>query len=131
MGIVYHKERNSLLDIVKDYLSLMSVPKILIWIAILTVVFEAITAILRFGFGLQATQSTAFISHLTFGIRIHHGYIGVLLLLISLIPSIPIYVRNVLIILGGSLFLSDLIHHFIVLWLVTGDPQFHLTYPRR
>lgn len=122
---------NSLLNIVKDYLAVISINKILFWIAILTLVIEAITALLRFGFGIQSTQSTAFIANYTFGIRIHHGYLGVILLLIALISTIPVYVRNILIILGSSMLLSDLIHHFIVLWLITGDPQFHLTYPRR
>lgn len=119
------------MDLFKDYLALIPVSKILLWIAILTLLFEAMTAALRFGFGLQATQSTAFIGNLTFGIRIHHGYLGIILLLFSLIPALPIYFRNILLILGSSLLLSDLIHHFIVLWLITGDPQFHLTYPRR
>ncbi len=119
------------MDFIKDYLALILVSKMLFWIAILTLLFEAITVILRFGFGLQATQSTAFIGNITFGIRIHHGYLGVILLLVSLIPALPVNVRNILIILGSSLLLSDLIHHFIILWLITGDPHFHLTYTRR
>jgi len=119
------------LEFIKDYLALLPISKMLFWIAILTLVIEAITALLRFKFGIQATQSTAFIGNFTFGIRIHHGYFGIILLLVSLIPTLPIYLRNMLLVLGSSLLLSDLIHHFVVLWLVTGDAQFHLKYPRQ
>ena len=31
--------------------------------------------------------------------------------------------------IGGALFASDLIHHFAVLWPVTGSPGFDLRYP--
>ena len=118
------------MDFIKDYLTLLTINKILIWIAILTLVIEAITALLRFGFGIQATQSTVFIANFTFGLRIHHGYLGIILLLIAFTPVFPFHVKNILIIIGSSLLLSDLIHHFIILWLIMGDPQFHITYPR-
>ena len=29
---------------------------------------------------------------------------------------------------GTALVVSDAVHHFVVLWLVEGDPQFHLWY---
>ncbi len=114
-----------------DCLALLSVNKMLFWIAILTLVIEAITVLFRFGFRIQATRSPAFIARFTFGIRIHHGYLGIILLIVSLIPTLPVYLPNMLLILGSSLLLSDLIHHFVVLWWITGDPQFHLRYPRR
>ena len=114
-----------------DYLALLSVNGILFWMAILTLVIEAITVLLRFGFKIQATQSTAFIARFTFGIRIHHGYLGIVFIIVSLVADLPAYLSNTLLILGSSLLLSDLIHHFVVLRLITGDPQFHLRYPRR
>lgn len=46
-------------------------------------IFELITILFRFGLGIQSTRDTAFIGALTFGIRIHHGYIGLLLMLIA------------------------------------------------
>ena len=52
-------------------------------------------------------------------IRIHHGYLGVLLILIYLI-----YPKNVLLIAGMSLVISDLVHHFIVLPLWIGKTEF-------
>jgi hypothetical protein len=37
--------------------------------------------------------------------------------------------RRRLLVAGAALALSDLVHHFVVLWLVVGDPEFHLVYP--
>ncbi|NLI76360.1 MAG: hypothetical protein GX442_07960 [Candidatus Riflebacteria bacterium] len=90
---------------------------------------EGVTALFRFGLGLESTRDTAAtVGRLTGGIRIHHGYIGVLLLLIArrLVREGP--ARRWALILGWSLALSDLIHHFVVLWLATGSPQFDLVY---
>ncbi len=97
-------------------------------ILIYTFIIEAVTVFFRFGLGKESTKDTAFLKHLTFGYRIHHGYIG--LLAVTLLPFLNISGRtkNFLIILGWSLVLSDLIHHFLVLWPVTGSPQFDLKY---
>jgi hypothetical protein len=32
--------------------------------------------------------------------------------------------------IGLGLFFSDVIHHFLVLWPIEGNPQFDLWYPR-
>jgi hypothetical protein len=89
---------------------------------------EAITCLLRFGFDLQSTRDTAAAGRFTLGLRIHHGYFGVLaLLLCAAVPSKPL--RTLLLMAGIGLALSDLAHHFLVLWTVTGDPEFHLRYP--
>jgi hypothetical protein len=32
-------------------------------------------------------------------------------------------------VLGIALLASDLIHHFAILWPLTGTPEFHLKYP--
>jgi hypothetical protein len=68
--------------------------------------------------------------HFTFGIRVHHGYAGVMLAGIALWPlgSQP-GLRNALLILSVALFASDILHHFAVLWLLTGSPEFDLFYP--
>lgn len=115
----------------RDFLASLSPVGILLGTVVLSIAFEAITATLRFGFGLQATRDTAFISKITFGIRVHHGYIGTLILLISWTMVEPEHTRNLLLIVGGALMLSDLIHHFLVLWPITGSPEFHLTYRQR
>ena len=31
--------------------------------------------------------------------------------------------------LGAALILSDLVHHYAILWPIVGSPQFDLTYP--
>lgn len=98
----------------------------------LTVAIEVVTLILRFGFALESTRDTAStIGVLTFGIRIHHGYIGAVMIPLGLWQ----HRRNRLslgrwiYIIGVALFLSDMIHHFLVLWPITGSPHFHLVYP--
>lgn len=96
----------------------------------LTLAIEAVTALFRFGLGLEATRSTAStVGVLTHGIRIHHGYIGVLVLAVAwgLLESRPALARW-LIVIGGAMAATDLIHHFVVLMVVTGDPGFDFAY---
>jgi hypothetical protein len=93
------------------------------------VAIETVTVLLRFGLNLQSTRDTGAIGAYTFGLRIHHGYIGLLLAPIALCFRQP-SLRNLLLILAIGLFLSDLFHHFLVLWPLTGSPQFDLAYPR-
>ena len=95
-----------------------------------TVLLEVITVVLRFGFSLQSTRDTAStVGRLTFGLRIHHSYIGIALLPVAmwLDRRSPKW-STILLALGLGLFFSDMIHHFVVLWLVTGSPQFDLLY---
>lgn len=103
-----------------------------IWkpILALAALAEALTAFLRFGLGLQATRDTASsIGRLTFGVRIHHGMIGLVLLLAAYYINNDTWKRR-LAVVGGALAVSDLLHHFVILWAVTGSPQFDLFYPR-
>ncbi len=103
----------------------------LLWQTIVwTVLLEVITVVLRFGFSLQSTRDTAStVGRLTFGLRIHHSYIGIALLPVAmwLDRRSPKW-STILLALGLGLFFSDMIHHFVVLWLVTGSPQFDLLY---
>lgn len=95
---------------------------------ILALVFEGLTCLFRFGLGMQSTRDTRWLSSFTFGFRIHHGYVGVLLLLIaSKVKSDGL--RKIFIAVGLCLAVSDLIHHFAVLWPITGSPEFHIRYP--
>lgn len=102
-----------------------------IWLSALvaTAAIELPTLWFRFGLGLESTKHTGFIGRLTFGIRIHHGYIGAVMVLVALMATLPPAYRNGLLIVGGGMFLSDMIHHFLVLWPITGSPQFDLVYP--
>jgi hypothetical protein len=99
-----------------------------VWCLLLTAAVEAVTCILRFSCRLEATRDTAAFGLLTFGLRIHHAYVGVVLMALAmLLPPSPLLAW--LMTTGMALVLSDLVHHFLVLWPVTGDPQFHLAYP--
>ena len=97
---------------------------------ILTAIIEAITLIGRYGFDKQVTRDTAFVAAYTFGYRIHHGYIGLLLIIIAygLNSRVAWTYTPWLYVLGFALLFSDLIHHFIFLWLIEGDPEFHIRY---
>lgn len=100
----------------------------LMWILGLTVAFELVTCVLRFGLGRRSARDMAWLGRWTFGVRIHHGYVGLLLVMIS--GCVSSGYRDWVVRIGGALLLSDLVHHFLVLWLVRGDPEFHLTYPK-
>ena len=98
----------------------------LIW----AVLFEILTCVLRFGFSLESTRDTAStIGQLTLGIRIHHSYIGIACIAAAfwLEPRFPRSSVHLLAV-GIGLFVSDMIHHFVVLWIITGNPQFDLLY---
>jgi hypothetical protein len=96
----------------------------------LTLIIELITIFLRFGLNMKTSNTTALIvGKFTFGIRIHHGYIGILLIIMAVFFPTAL-VSNRLLITGMSLFLSDVIHHFLVLWPITGSPEFDLLYPK-
>ncbi len=109
-------------------LAALSPKAIAIAIAILTAAIELVTVILRFGLGLEAQVDTAWMARFTFGYRDHHGYWGVLLLIVAAFVRKRPALRNAFLVIGASLFLSDMIHHFLVLWPVTGSPEFHLRY---
>ncbi len=100
------------------------------WIIGLTLLFEGVTCFFRFGLRLQSTRDTGFIKRLTFGLRIHHGYLGLLAAGGALLVPPEYWLRAWLLRGGIALVVSDLIHHFLVLWPITGSPEFDLTYPR-
>ena len=90
---------------------------------------ELVTCVTRFLFGSKASVHTAFLASFTFGFRIHHGYIGLLFLLIAPLLRKGGW-RRALLIFGIGLLFSDLAHHFAVLWPFTGSPEFFFRYPR-
>lgn len=94
--------------------------------AILTALIEIATMAARFGLGLKSSTDTAFVKHLTFGLRIHHGYVG--LLLVAAGGLFGERLARLARIIGWAMFLSDVIHHFIVLKIATGSPQFDIFY---
>jgi hypothetical protein len=97
---------------------------------LLALLIESVTVFFGFGLGLRATRDTSWLAGLTFGYRIHHGYIGVLIVLLATIFLSKRPVRDWAITIGLALVLSDLAHHFLVLWPLYGDPEFHFRYPK-
>lgn len=103
-------------------------------VVVLTFLMEAFTVLMRFGYQLESTRDTrSLIGPLTFGIRIHHCYLGLVLLCFAaaLVWGIRKPLTRLALILGvcgASLLFSDLVHHFLVLWPLTGSPQFDLRY---
>ena len=93
----------------------------------LAVAIEALTCALRFGLGWESTRDTAAMGRLTLGLRVHHAYLGAALMLLGACLR-PSRVRDAFLIFGAALVASDLAHHFLVLWPITGSPQFDLTY---
>ncbi len=93
----------------------------------LAVILETLTCVSRFAFGLQSTRDTRWLSTFTFGFRLHHGYVGILLAILALVAGCR-NLRSALVVLAVGLVASDLVHHFGVLWMVTGSPEFDLRY---
>jgi len=105
--------------------------KVLLRVLVLTCLLEIVTALLRFAVGIQSTRDFAStIGVLTQGIRIHHSYLGLGMIAIAALwrRRFSSVMRWILII-GLAFVFSDLIHHFLVLWPITGHPEFDLFYP--
>ncbi len=108
----------------------MSKNKIILYSIFLTVIIEIICLVLRYGFGLESSKDTAStIGMITFGIRVHHGYVGLILLVLAWVYRKKRTVLfDLILICGLGLFLSDIIHHFFVLWPIEGSPNFDMFY---
>ena len=113
---------------VKEKLESLTPLRICAWALALTVAIELFTVFLRFGIGLEAQTDTAFMASITFGYRDHHGFWGIGLLIAAAFAWKRTAARNALLIVGSALVASDMIHHFLVLWPLTGSPEFYLRY---
>ncbi len=102
--------------------------QVLGWGVLSAQVVEILTCALRFGASLQSTRDTRVLIAFTFGYRVHHGYVGLLLLMLAPFARSRGW-RNLLLVAAVALLLSDLFHHFVVLWVITGAPQFDFRYP--
>lgn len=103
-------------------------------------VFELVTVALRFGLGWTSPSRTRALARWTRGWRIHHGYPGIALLLISpllgfaplggvLSPGSADVLLGLCLAVGMTLALSDLVHHALVLPALVGRHEFDLRYP--
>ena len=104
---------------------------IVLWGCLCALSIESLTLVLRFGLGLEARRCTpAPLRRLTFGIRVHHSYAGALLLPWAFaLPHLPAWLATAFAVAGIGMLLSDIAHHFLVLWPLTGRPEFDLWYP--
>lgn len=92
-------------------------------------IFEFVTIILRFGFKMTSPTHTRPLARLTKGYRIHHGYPGATMLVaVPILPTETI-ISSIVIILALMLFVSDLIHHTIILPIFAGHHEFDIKYP--
>lgn len=97
-------------------------------ILLLTFLFEAITVIGRFVLRLKANRFMAWLGDFTFGYRVHHSYWGVVLLIVLLLLPLPDAYHQMGVAIGWALILSDLIHHFLVLWPIVGRHEFYIKF---
>jgi hypothetical protein len=101
-----------------------------------TLALEGLTLAIRYGLGISARRfysgglgqypwlkkTGCFLRRVTFGYRIHHGYVGAAMWVVGVTILNPM-VANV----GAILFWSDVLHHTLLL-LFTGDSEFDITY---
>lgn len=92
-------------------------------------VVEALTLVLRFGLAMKSPTVTRSAARFTRGWRVHHGFVGLAVLVLAAALPLPPPWGNLAWIAGIALFLSDAIHHFAVLHPVLGDSEFDLRYP--
>lgn len=100
-------------------------------IAVITLLMEVFTCFLRFNLGWKARRDTRFLAPFTFGLRIHHGYVGLAILAVCWFISGESAVRTWALWIGAGLFVSDVVHHFLVLWPIVGSPEFDVFYPKK
>jgi hypothetical protein len=100
----------------------------IISILVCAAVFELATCVGRFGLKISFKEKEAAIKKLTFGIRIHHSHVGIAIILIASVVPLFSFVKAswlaLLGVIGWGLLLSDAIHHFLVLYLITGNTEF-------
>ncbi|MAE49638.1 hypothetical protein CMI48_02305 [Candidatus Pacearchaeota archaeon] len=95
-------------------------------ILIIAFFIEAITIFGRFFFKLSSKRIYIKLIkrfEFKFFIHFHHLFFGLILSLVSFHYGF-VFLFN----LGFAMVLSDLVHHFVVLWIIIGNPEFHLIY---
>lgn len=95
-------------------------------VIISTIIIEIITLFGRFVFKKSSKENYFKILkklNARYFIHFHHGFFGVIILLVSYFYGF-VFLFN----LGIGFILSDLVHHFVILWSITGSPEFHLIY---
>ncbi len=95
-------------------------------ILITTFLIEALTIFGRFVFKINSKNFYIYLTKklkLKYMIHVHHLFFGIIISAISYHYTFPIFFN-----LGLAMILSDLIHHFIILQYIMGNPEFHIIY---
>ena len=112
-----------------DALATLESPTVLSVGVLAALFLEGATIALRFGLGWTSPEKTGNVARWTRGWRIHHLYPGLALLVVAAVLPLPPALRNLAWMSGIMLALSDALHHFVVLWPLTGHHEFDLCYP--
>ncbi len=83
--------------------------------------FELLTCVCRFGFGLRSKVYAERYRRYTLGVRVHHAYFAALVLPAALMVPMEAWLQRALVAAALGLVLSDLLHHFVVLPILTGE----------
>jgi hypothetical protein len=86
-----------------------------------TVGFELLTCLFRFGLGLRSKVYANRYRRFTLGIRIHHAYFAAAVLPAAYAVPMEGWLRDILAAAAAGLVFSDLLHHFVVLPILTGE----------
>jgi hypothetical protein len=99
------------------------------WVAAVVALSEALAFANLATVGWNATRDTSWLAPWTFGLRPHHLHVGLVLLLGAWIARRRLTARTWLVRVGIGLIIADTLHHFLVLWPMTGEHGFDLMYP--
>jgi len=83
--------------------------------------FELVTCVGRFGFGLRSRIWVDRYRPYTLGVRVHHAYFAAPVLPAALLVPMEGWLQAQFIAAAAGLVLSDLLHHFVVLPVLTGE----------
>jgi hypothetical protein len=95
-------------------------------ILITAIFIELVTLTVRFSFKIRAKDFYIKIMkkyNLKKFYHFHHLFLGITIALIFYF-----YEQAFLFSLGIGIAASDIIHHFVFLWLIAGNPEFHVVY---
>jgi hypothetical protein len=105
---------------------------------VLAVLIEGVTCFNRFVLGLRAKDHLDLLTAPTMGLRVHHGHVGLFLIAVWAGGRLVARLRRgrgasggregpwlaAALALGIGLAVSDAVHHLLVLWPLTGSPEF-------
>jgi len=93
---------------------------------LLAVSIELLTVFVRFKFKLRTKDVLVKIMHhynWKKVVHFHHGFVGIIIILVAMGLGYGFGIN-----IGWGVLISDVIHHFLVLWPIMGSPEFHVLY---